>query len=81
MKADHPRKPLVWVDIGGGTGFNIEEMDRYFPVAGFDAVYLIDLCQPCVLSPSLSPSLPSLPSSFPFLLLEHHARVLCDDRV
>ena len=68
MKKENPRKPLVWVDIGGGTGkhkrlihaystnvdifihapqgFNIEEMDKYFPIKEFDRVYLIDLCQP-----------------------------------
>ncbi|KAI0084521.1 hypothetical protein BDY19DRAFT_1060226 [Irpex rosettiformis] len=46
MKTLHPDKPLVWVDIGGGTGFNIEEMDKYFPIKDFDAVYLIDLCEP-----------------------------------
>lgn len=34
-------------------GFNIEEMDKYFPIKNFDAVYLIDLCQPCVLSSSI----------------------------
>ncbi|KIP07889.1 hypothetical protein PHLGIDRAFT_510955 [Phlebiopsis gigantea 11061_1 CR5-6] len=46
MKRENPKKPLVWVDIGGGTGFNIEEMDKYFPIAEFDSVYVIDLCQP-----------------------------------
>ena len=34
-------------------GFNIEEMDKYFPIKNFDAVYLIDLCQPCVPSSSI----------------------------
>jgi betaine lipid synthase len=52
---------LVWVDIGGGTGgctapiiahftqrdegYNIEEMDKYFPIDSFDHVYLVDLCE------------------------------------
>jgi hypothetical protein len=27
-------------------GHNIEVMDRYFPVSSFDAIYLIDLCEP-----------------------------------
>jgi betaine lipid synthase len=27
-------------------GHNIELMDEYFPIADFDAVYLIDLCEP-----------------------------------
>ncbi|GAA5888436.1 hypothetical protein JCM6882_008619 [Rhodosporidiobolus microsporus] len=42
----NPNKRLVWVDIGGGTGWNVEEMDNYFPIKDFDAVYLIDLCGP-----------------------------------
>ena len=28
------------------AGFNIEEMDKYFPIKDFDRVYLIDLCEP-----------------------------------
>lgn len=40
------RKPLVWVDIGGGTGWNIETMDDFMPVKSFDAIYLVDLCEP-----------------------------------
>ncbi|KIM63223.1 hypothetical protein SCLCIDRAFT_1214338 [Scleroderma citrinum Foug A] len=46
IKEKHPTQRLVWVDIGGGTGHNIELMDKHFPVASFDAVYLIDLCEP-----------------------------------
>ncbi|ODV97883.1 hypothetical protein PACTADRAFT_377 [Pachysolen tannophilus NRRL Y-2460] len=42
------KKDLVWIDIGGGTGSNIEKMDSFFPISeNFTAVYLIDL------SPSL----------------------------
>lgn len=41
-------KDLVWVDVGGGTGWNIEEMDKILPIRKhFKAVYLVDL------SPSL----------------------------
>ncbi|KAK6338165.1 hypothetical protein TWF696_001635 [Orbilia brochopaga] len=41
------RKP-VWVDVGGGTGYNIEQMGRFIDVPSFfDTVYLVDL------SPSL----------------------------
>lgn len=41
------RRP-VWVDIGGGTGYNIEAMQEYLDVPTFFAkVYLVDL------SPSL----------------------------
>ncbi|GAA5959377.1 hypothetical protein JCM21900_000709 [Sporobolomyces salmonicolor] len=42
----NPDKRLVWVDIGGGTGWNVEEMDKYFPIKNLDAVYVIDLCGP-----------------------------------
>lgn len=42
-----PDKRLIWVDIGGGTGWNIEEMAQYLPLDIFEAIYLIDLCE-CV---------------------------------
>ncbi|KAI9729691.1 MAG: hypothetical protein M1834_006640 [Cirrosporium novae-zelandiae] len=42
------RSRPVWVDIGGGTGYNIEAMSAYVPVESFfSRVYLVDL------SPSL----------------------------
>ncbi|EIW54972.1 uncharacterized protein TRAVEDRAFT_39383 [Trametes versicolor FP-101664 SS1] len=38
----------IWVDVGGGTGYNIEKMNDFVPVCDFfSAVYLVDL------SPSL----------------------------
>ncbi|KAK9479657.1 hypothetical protein V1514DRAFT_13590 [Lipomyces japonicus] len=37
----------VWVDIGGGTGWNIEKMNAFRKISFFKAIYLIDL------SPSL----------------------------
>ncbi|KAI9503494.1 hypothetical protein BX070DRAFT_224000 [Coemansia spiralis] len=37
---------LVWVDVGGGTGWNIEKMDEYFGIHNFKRVYLVDLCEP-----------------------------------
>ncbi|KAG6821002.1 hypothetical protein H0H93_008631 [Arthromyces matolae] len=46
LRASNPKKRLVWVDIGGGTGHNIELMDKHIPIKSFDAVYLIDLCEP-----------------------------------
>lgn len=46
VRQKHPGRKLVWVDIGGGTGWNIEQMNQYFPIAEFDQVYLIDLCEP-----------------------------------
>ncbi|KAK4686538.1 betaine lipid synthase, partial [Tremellales sp. Uapishka_1] len=39
-------KKRIWVDIGGGTGWNIEKMDEYLPISSFDAIYLVDLCEP-----------------------------------
>lgn len=38
-------RKLVWIDIGGGTGLNIEKMDKYVTSIqkSFKAVYLIDL--------------------------------------
>ncbi|CAG8443273.1 5130_t:CDS:2 [Gigaspora rosea] len=39
------RKP-IWIDIGGGTGWNIEKMNDFFPIEQFDKVYLVDLCTP-----------------------------------
>ncbi|ORY82611.1 hypothetical protein BCR37DRAFT_410004 [Protomyces lactucae-debilis] len=39
-------KGLVWVDIGGGTGYNIEAMNDNIPLNQFEAIYLVDLCGP-----------------------------------
>ncbi|KAJ1727183.1 hypothetical protein LPJ72_006056 [Coemansia sp. Benny D160-2] len=36
----------VWVDVGGGTGWNIEQMDEFFAIGNFKHVYLVDLCEP-----------------------------------
>lgn len=50
IAANHLSKhsDLVWVDIGGGTGYNIELMDKILPISRkFKSVYLVDL------SPSL----------------------------
>ncbi|KAK7714425.1 hypothetical protein SLS57_007151 [Botryosphaeria dothidea] len=42
-----PRKP-IWIDVGGGTGWNIEQMSKFVSVPDFfRSVYLVDL------SPSL----------------------------
>jgi betaine lipid synthase len=46
MRASPPTKRLVWVDIGGGTGYNIEAMSEFMPLEDFDAIYLVDLCEP-----------------------------------
>ncbi|RHY26207.1 hypothetical protein DYB32_007808 [Aphanomyces invadans] len=42
----HPRganRRFAWIDIGGGTGENIERMNQFFPIANFDKVYLVDI--------------------------------------
>ncbi|KAJ3277247.1 hypothetical protein HK104_003516, partial [Borealophlyctis nickersoniae] len=36
-------KRFAWVDIGGGTGENIERMNAFFPVRNFDRIYLVDI--------------------------------------
>ncbi|KAL5528274.1 hypothetical protein ACEPAF_7410 [Sanghuangporus sanghuang] len=41
-KSGHQSRP-VWIDIGGGTGYNIEAMDAFLPIKAFDAVYLVDI--------------------------------------
>lgn len=46
MRRQHPDKPLVWIDLGGGTGWNIEQMAEYFDLSQLHAVYLVDLCEP-----------------------------------
>ncbi|KAG8215856.1 hypothetical protein J3R82DRAFT_7811 [Butyriboletus roseoflavus] len=46
LRAKDPSQRLIWVDIGGGTGHNIELMDKHFDISQFDAIYLIDLCEP-----------------------------------
>ncbi|QPG77310.1 hypothetical protein FOA43_004718 [Brettanomyces nanus] len=39
---------LVWIDVGGGTGFNVEQMNQICPlIEHFKAIYIVDL------SPSL----------------------------
>ncbi|KAJ1724567.1 hypothetical protein LPJ53_001157 [Coemansia erecta] len=45
LRRSASRKP-IWVDIGGGTGWNIEQMDKYYGIANFEHVYLVDLCKP-----------------------------------
>ena len=47
-KGAFDKKKPIWVDIGGGTGYNVEAMQAYLDVPNFFAkVYLVDL------SPSL----------------------------
>lgn len=48
LKSERPSKRKIWVDVGGGTGFNIEAMAQHIDVSTFfDSVYLVDF------SPSL----------------------------
>ena len=34
---------LAWVDIGGGTGSNVEKMNEWFPISNFERVYIVDI--------------------------------------
>ncbi|KAJ3348809.1 hypothetical protein HDU83_001011 [Entophlyctis luteolus] len=36
-------KRYAWIDVGGGTGANIEMMNAFFPIRNFDKVYLVDI--------------------------------------
>jgi hypothetical protein len=46
-------KKLIWVDVGGGSGWNIEKMDQFMSIKDtFEAVYLsvsLSLSSSCVL--------------------------------
>ncbi|KAI8076787.1 uncharacterized protein BX664DRAFT_367349 [Halteromyces radiatus] len=33
----------IWIDLGGGTGWNIEQMHQSFPVDQFEHIFLVDL--------------------------------------
>ncbi|KAG0303821.1 hypothetical protein BGZ97_001735 [Linnemannia gamsii] len=44
LKVSGSNKAPIWVDLGGGTGWNIEQMNSYFPISKFERVYLVDLC-------------------------------------
>lgn len=36
-------KRPIWIDLGGGTGWNIETMNESFPIDRFEKVILVDL--------------------------------------
>ncbi|KAG0056251.1 hypothetical protein BGZ83_005806 [Gryganskiella cystojenkinii] len=44
LKKSGSSKAPIWVDLGGGTGWNIEHMNSHFPINRFERVYLVDLC-------------------------------------
>ena len=35
---------MVWVDLGGGTGENVDLMAQYIDLSRFKAIYVVDLC-------------------------------------
>ena len=35
---------LVWIDLGGGTGENVEMMSKYMDLSKFSKIYILDLC-------------------------------------
>ncbi|CAL5226880.1 g9753 [Coccomyxa viridis] len=39
------RNDLVWVDVGGGTGENVDMMSEYLPLDTFKTIYVVDLCK------------------------------------
>jgi methylase of polypeptide subunit release factors len=39
-------KDLVWVDLGGGTGQNVETMAAFCDLSLFKKVYVVDICGP-----------------------------------
>jgi betaine lipid synthase len=41
--ASNSNKRYAWIDIGGGTGANIEMMNAVFPIRNFDKVYVVDI--------------------------------------
>ncbi|KAI0763515.1 hypothetical protein BD413DRAFT_643130 [Trametes elegans] len=66
---DQSTKP-IWVDVGGGTGYNIEKMNDVVPVEEFfSAVYLVDL----------SPSLCDVARARFAKLGWKNVHVVCDD--
>ena len=44
LKCKKNKNNLVWIDMGGGTGYNVEEMDKYFSLNNFKKIYIVDLC-------------------------------------
>ncbi|KAG2235798.1 hypothetical protein INT48_001024 [Thamnidium elegans] len=43
MATGYMNKKPIWVDLGGGTGWNIEMMNESFPIDRFEKVILVDL--------------------------------------
>ncbi|GAX75478.1 hypothetical protein CEUSTIGMA_g2921.t1 [Chlamydomonas eustigma] len=38
------RSNMIWVDLGGGTGENVDMMSKYISLDKFKAIYVVDLC-------------------------------------
>lgn len=36
-------KKNIWIDLGGGTGWNIEQMNSFVPIGRFHAIFLVDI--------------------------------------
>jgi ubiquinone/menaquinone biosynthesis C-methylase UbiE len=36
---------MVWVDLGGGTGENVDLMASYIDLSAFKQIYVVDLCK------------------------------------
>lgn len=46
VEAMEDQSGLVWVDLGGGTGENIDMMSDYIDLKKFSKIYMVDLCGP-----------------------------------
>lgn len=46
MQKLQDREGLVWVDLGGGTGQNVETMAKFCDLSLFKKVYVVDICGP-----------------------------------
>ncbi len=62
-------RKIVWIDIGGGTGWNIERMNAFIPIVGFHSVYLVDI----------TPSLCKVAQTRFMRLGWHNVKVYCMD--
>jgi len=44
LLANSYRNSVTFIELS--AGWNVEAMDKHFPISQFDAVYVVDLCQP-----------------------------------
>jgi betaine lipid synthase len=44
IQLSYERSNLIWIDMGGGTGWNVEKMSQVYPLEKFKKIYIVDLC-------------------------------------